>query len=150
MAMPKSVTKINKQGIKFIDNVDKTKYSIEELSRAALRDSAKFIRKKMIEELKQLPGMRRNRRLYKSTQYWVRKRETDLLIGFKHNTWYGARSELGTHNQPARGILYKSVADNIDNIRQIQGKYLSAIEQEQRINALINEQEYVSPDKEEN
>ncbi len=74
MPMPRSVTKINKNGVKFTSSVDRANYTIEELARAALRDSAKLIRKRMIEKLKKLPGMKRNRRLYKSTQYWVRRK----------------------------------------------------------------------------
>src|SRR5690606_30072104 len=128
---------------------DRVNYTIEELSRAALRDTAKLIRKRLIEKLKKLPGMRRNKRVYTSTQYWVRKRETDLQIGFKHDSWYGARSELGTHGQPARNILRDTTYENIDDIRLVQGKYLSAIEDENRAIGLIDEEEYVSPDGEE-
>ncbi|TCJ05046.1 hypothetical protein [Cytobacillus praedii] len=149
MPMPKSVVKINKDGVEYISNVDRAKYTLEELTRAALRDTAKLIRKRMIEKLKQLPGMRRNRRLYKSTQYWVRRKETDLQIGFKHDSWYGARSELGTHGSPARGILRDTTYDNIDEIRRIQGQYLSAIEDENRAAGLISEEEYISPDGDE-
>lgn len=146
MAMPKSVTKITKDGIEFTNNVDRVQYTIEELSRAALRDSAKLVRKRLMQKLKDLPGMRRNRRVYRSAQYWVRRRETDLIIGFKHDAWYGSRSELGTHGSPARGFLRESVYENIDQIREIQGKYLSAIEDERRAMAAINEsgEEYTS------
>lgn len=84
--MPKSVTKITKEGVEFSDSVDRVRYTIEELSRAALRDTAKFVRRKMNDEVRKLPGMRRSRRPYRSNQYWVRRRETDLQIGFKHDT----------------------------------------------------------------
>ena len=85
--MPKSVTKYsNKNGITFVSSVDRANYTIQELSRAALKDVAKVLRKRMIVKLKKLPGMKKNKRLYKSTQYWVRKRETDLQMGFKHDT----------------------------------------------------------------
>lgn len=151
MPMPKSVVKIKKNGVEFTSNVDRVNYTLAELTRAALRDSAKLIRKRMVEKLKHLPGfLNGNRnRLYRSTQYWVRRRENDLQIGFKHDSWYGARSELGTHNQPARGILRDTTYENIDQIRIIQGKYLSAIEDENRALGLINEDEYNSPDGEE-
>lgn len=147
MPMPKSVTRVNKNGVKFVSNIDRTQYLLVELQRAALRDTAKFIRKRMIEKLKKLPGMKRSRRLYKSTQSWVRKRESDLQIGFKHGTWYGADQELGTKNQPKRGILRDTVFENIDQIRIIQGKYLSAIEDENKAKGLINEEEAVGDDK---
>lgn len=141
MPMPKSVTKIKKDGVHFVSSVDKAQYTIKELSRAALRDTAKLIRKRMIEKLKKLPGMKRNKRLYKSTQYWVRKWETDLLIGFKHDSWYGKWQELGDRNQPKRGILKGTVMENLDEIRKIQGQYLSAIEDENKAKGLIDESE---------
>ncbi|MBS4191192.1 hypothetical protein KHA94_13465 [Bacillus sp. FJAT-49705] len=149
MAMPRSVVKFKRNGVEFTSSVDKAMYSIEELSRAALRDSAKYIRREMLKRLRKLPGMKKNRRLYRSTQYWVRRKESDLQIGLKHNTWYGADSELGTHKQPARGILRDSVYLNIDQIRIIQGQYLSAIADENRVRGLISEEEFVSPDGEE-
>lgn len=147
MPMPKSVTKVKKNGIEFSSNVDRVQYTIQELSRAALKDTAKLIRKRMIEKLKKLPGMKRNRRIYKSTQYWVRRKETDLQIGFKHDTWYGVEQELGTSNQPKRSILRDTVYENIDQIRIIQGKYLSAIEDDNRARGLINEDEEVGDDE---
>src|SRR5690625_3417353 len=149
MAMPRSVTRVNKNGVKFIDSVDRVNYTINELTRAALRDTAKFVRKKAVDQVRELPGMRRSRRPYRSTQYWVRRRETDLQVGFKHDTWYGVEQELGTNNQPARNILRNSVYPHIDQIRIIQGQYLSAIEDENRAIGLIDEDEYVSPDGEE-
>lgn len=147
--MPKSVTKIKKDGIEFISNVDRANYTIRELTRAALKDVAKLLRKRMVQKLKKLPGMKRSKRIYNSTQYWVRKRETDLQIGFKHDTWYGVHQELGDRNQPARHILRGTVMENIDEIRKIEGQYLSAIEDENKALALIDEKEYVPEGDEE-
>lgn len=149
MAMPKSVIKIKKNGVEYVSNVDRVNHTIQELTRAALRDTAKFIRKLMIQELKKMPGMKRSRRIYRSTQYWVRSRETDLQIGFKHNSWYGADSELGTKGQPARGILRNTVYNNIPEIRKIQSQYLSGISAENPSLAGTSEGEYKSPDGEE-
>jgi hypothetical protein len=146
MPMPRSVTRVTRDGITFTSNVDRAQYLLVELQRAALRDVAKFLRKRMIEKLKKLPGMKRNKRIYKSTQYWVRRRESDLQIGFKHDTWYGVNQELGTKNQPARGILRGTVFENIDQIRLIEGQYLSAIENENRALGLIDEGEAISDD----
>lgn len=145
MAMPKSVTRVSKDGVAFVDSVDKANYTIYELKRAALRDSAKVIRKSMNDELRKLPGMRRSRRIYRSNQYWNRKWEGDLLMGFKHDSWYGARSELGTHGSPARGILRSSVFDNIDEIRRVQAQYLSAITTDSA-DGLIDESDNKSPE----
>lgn len=143
MPMPKSVTKVKKDGVEFISSVDRIQYTIEELSRAALRDVAKLVRKRMVKKLKKLPGMKRSKRIYGSTQYWVRKRDCDLQIGFKHDTWYGVQQELGDRNQPARHILRGTVMENIDEIRKIEGQYLSAIEDENKALAMIDEKEYV-------
>lgn len=139
MPLPKSVVKIDKKGLKFTSSVDRVEYTIEELIRAALRDSAKLIRKRMIVKLRTLPGMKKSKRIYSSSQYWVRKRECDLQIGFKHNTWYGVLQELGDKNQPARHILRSTVFESIDDIRRVQGAYLSAINEENKALGLIDE-----------
>ena len=141
MPMPPSVTKIKKDGIEFISNVDRAQYTIQELSRAALKDVAKLLRKRMIQELKQLPGMKRHRRIYNSTQYWVRKRDCDLQIGVKHDAWYGVNQELGTKGMPKKGVIRETTFKHIDDIRRIEGQYLSAIEDENRALGLIYEEE---------
>ena len=144
MPMPKSVTKVLKNGIEFTSSVDRVNYTIRELTRAAQKDVAKLIRKRMIQQLRKLPGMGKSKRKYTGTKYWVRKIEGDLQIGFAHDAWYSARSEQGTHNQPARNILRGTVMDNIANIRNIQSQYLSAVEDELKAKALIDEAEAIS------
>ena len=144
MPLPRSVTRVTRGGITYTSNVDRIKYTMVELQRAALRDTAKLIRKRIIEKLKKLPGMKRSKRIYSSSQYWVRKRETDLQIGFKHDTWYGVLQELGTKNQPRRDVLRSSVFENIDDIKRVQGAYLSALSDENRALGLISEEEYMS------
>jgi HK97 gp10 family phage protein len=146
--MPKSVTKIKKGGVEFTSNVDRAQYTLRELQRAALRDTAKLIRKRMLEKLRKLPGMRKSKRIYTSTQFWLRRKESDLQIGFKHDTWYGTQQELGTSKQPKRGILRDTVFENIDEIRKIQGQYLSAIEDDNRAKGLIDEGEAKNQDGE--
>lgn len=141
MPAPRSVTKIKKDGIEFISNVDRANYTMKELVRAAQKDTAKLIRKRLLQEFKKLPGMRRARRVYRGVQYWVRKREGDLQIGLAHDTWYSARSEFGTHGSPSRGILRDTVYNHIDDIRRIQAQYLSAIEDELKAQSLIDEEE---------
>ena len=154
MAVPRSVTRVDRAGgVTFTSNVDKIQYTINELCRAALRDTAKVIKKKMILKLKKLPGMNRSKRIYKATQTWVRKKEADLQIGFGNNkwnttgdTWYGIQQELGTKNQPKRSILRDTVFENINEIRNIQAQYLSAIDDERRALSLINEEEALNED----
>ena len=85
----------------------------------------------------------------KRFQFWVRKQEGDLQVGI-HNvlksknpgaTWYGMDQELGLNGQPKRAFLHDSVYENIRTIRDIEAQYLSAIEDEQRALALIDEEE---------
>lgn len=146
MPMPRSVIRVNKNGVKYISNVDRAQYTIKELSRAALKDVAKLIRRRMLDKARKMPGMRRGKRIPNAFQYWVRKRETDLVVGIKHDTWYGVEQELGTSNQPKRSIVRDTVYENIDEIRRIQGKYLSAISAENKALGLINEEEEVGDD----
>jgi HK97 gp10 family phage protein len=142
MPLPKSVIKVNKKGIQYVSSVDRTKYLITELSRAALRDVARFLKYKIREEFNKLPGMRKQSKRFKAAyQHWLRRIEGDLQIGIKHNTWYGVHQELGTKNQPKRDILRKTVMNNIADLRRIEGQYLSAIEDENRALGLINEEE---------
>lgn len=150
MPLPPSVTRVDRTGnVTFTSNVDRINYTLTELSRAALRDVAKMLRKKMIIKLKRLPGMKNNRRIYKSTQYWVRRIEADLQIGMKHGTWYGEQQELGSSNQPKRGILRDTVFENVAEIRNIEAKYIATIEDEQRALSLIDESETMSGEGEE-
>lgn len=149
MSIPRSVTTVDRMGgVTYTSNVDRVNYTIKELSRAALRDVAKMLRKKIILELKKLRGMSKSRRIYKAIGYWVRPRDADLQIGFGNDkkglsgdTWYAIRQELGTKGQPKRGILRKIVFENIALIREIEGKYLSAIEDENAALRLIEEAE---------
>jgi len=147
MPMPKSVTKITKDGIEFISSVDRAQYTIRELTRAALKDVAKLLRKHMVQELKNLPGMKRHRRIYSSTQYWVRKRDCDLQIGVKHDAWYGVNQELGTKGMPKKGVIRETTFKHIDDIRKIEGQYLSAIEDENRALGLIDEEEEIGDEE---
>lgn len=139
MPMPKSVMKINKNGVRFESSVEKTMYTIEELSRAALRDVGKFVCRETRKKIK-----RRTGRLAKNTQYWVRKKETDLQVGFKPGGFYGGFQELGTEKTPKIGALYNSVKDNLFMITQIESQYLSAIEDELKALSLIDESEDIS------
>jgi hypothetical protein len=99
--------------------------------------------------------MKHSRRVYKVTQTWVRKNEADLQIGFGNNkwnvtgdTWYGIQQELGTKNQPKRGILRDTVFENVNEIRNVQAQYLSAIDDERRALTLIDESEAFNEDDE--
>ncbi|MBT2723051.1 HK97-gp10 family putative phage morphogenesis protein [Bacillus sp. ISL-46] len=143
MPMPKAVTKVSRNGVEFTSSVDKTKYTIAELTRAALRDTAKLIRRRILDKARKMRGMKKGKRIPNAFQFWLRKNEGDLQIGVKHDTWYGADQELGTNNQPARHLIRDTVYENIDQIRIIQGQYLSAVEDENRARGLIDEEEAI-------
>lgn len=143
MGMPKSVIKIKKGNVEFISNVDRVNYSIRELTRAALRDVGKFICNKFRSEYYSL-FKRKKGRVGKYTQYWVRSKQKtpDLQVGIKPNAFYGGFQELGSSKTRRLGLLKKTVLENISNIIEIESKYLSALEDEARTLALINEDDY--------
>lgn len=150
MPLPKSNMKINKKGLQYTSNIDRASYTIRELSRAALRDVARLIKYEMVKKLRTLPGMRRSRRASKAVGIWLRGREGDLQIGMGNakkgtsgDTWYGIQGELGTKNQPKRGFLRETVFENVGKIREIEAQYLSAIEDENKALALIDEAEVI-------
>lgn len=153
MPMPRSVVRVRRNGITYVSNVDRAQYTLRELSRAALKDIAKLIRKRTIQKLQTLPGLKRSKRPYKAVGYWVRKNEDDLQIGFGNSkkgtsgdTWYAIQAELGSKNQPKRGFLRSTVYENIGEIRIIAGKYIKEIENENRAMGLIDESEDVGDD----
>ena len=140
MAAPKSVIKIRtRQGksvVEFTDHADWVNYTMQELVHAALRDTGKYIVKLTKNKVSKKTG-----NLIKNVQYWVRKKDGDLQVGFKPGGWYGLYQELGTEKQPKIGALTSSVEENIETIRQIQAQYLSALNDENKAMRLIGEEE---------
>lgn len=144
--LPNKKIKIQKKSgaydLTFEENIDAANYTLKELTRAALRDSAKYIRRLVGDQLKDFYavnyiGFSRRRlinapragkliRKYPGSalQYWVRKKESDLQIGFKQSAWYGMNQELGDKGQPRLGILRTTTYGNISKLREIQGQYL--------------------------
>ena len=80
MPLPKSVTKIKKDGVEFVSNVDRASYTIQELSRAALKDVAKLLRKRIKDATPVETGV-----LKKNVGTWVKKNsktgECELQVG---------------------------------------------------------------------
>lgn len=140
MPIPPAV-KFTKNGVTYIGNVDRIKYTLTELTRAALKDCGKYICRRTRQKIK-----RRTGRLAKNTQYWVRKRETDLQVGFKPGGFYGMYQELGTDKITKVGALANTTKEEIAEIIKIQGMYLSAIENEQKALSLIDESEALGDD----
>ena len=138
MAFP-SYTKITKNGVVYYDGVDRCNYTITQLTCAQMRDVGKFIAKKARAALP-----RRTGRARRYLQYWVRSKQEipDLRIGYKTMGFYGGFYETGTSKTPKLAPIYSAVADNIDEIRKIEGQYLSAIEDENKALGLISEEDY--------
>lgn len=137
MPAPKSVTRIDKNGVTFVESVDRANYFITELTRAAMKDVAKYILRIVRANVRSISDQTRKMRYAGMRyQYWVRKQECDLQLGIentKHGAetaWWADQSELGTAGQPKRGFLRSAVYDNIDMIRKIEAQYLSGVETE--------------------
>lgn len=143
MSVPKYVT-IKRGEVEYISGLDRCQYTIKELSRAALRDVGKFVCQRA---RKLIP--RRKGKARRNLQYWVRSKQQypDLKIGYKPPGFYGGYFELGTSSIPKTAPIYSTVAENIDEIRKIEGQYLSAIEDENRALGLIDENDEVSDDE---
>lgn len=144
MAVPKSVTKISKDGkVVYTQSVDRVNYTIRELTRAALRDVGKYVcknfRNAYYARFKKHSG-----RVGKFTQYWVRhkQKEVELQVGIKPNGFYGGYQELGSSKTTKLGLLTHAVQDNIATIIEIESRYLSALEDEATALSLISEEEY--------
>ena len=148
MSVPKSVVKINKNGVQYTSSVDRASYTILELTRAALRDVGKFLARTANSKAQKLPGLKKNRRVFGRTSTflykvpWVKSGLPHLEVGVTHDTWYGVDQELGTSKQPRRQILKKSAQDNVAQIIEIESQYLSSLESEAKALRLISEKEY--------
>lgn len=140
MSVPKSVIKIKKGEVTYTSSVDRCAYTIQELCRAALRDTGKFVCAKFRLNFYGKYN-RKTGRVSKYTQYWVRKKDMDLQVGLKPNAFYGGFQELGTSKTSKDGFLLKSVQDNISKIVEIQSQYLSSLEDEAKALSLIDERE---------
>ena len=167
MSVPKSVVKLNRNGVTYTSSVDRAAYTIAELTRAALRDVGRFLARKCNAAAMKLPGLKRSKRVRGKTsafQYWVLKREGNLQVGIKHDTWYGVAQELGSdvnggmgsgingvagekgpygakRKIPKLGILRNTVYDNLQKIVEIESQYLSALEDEAKALALIESED---------
>lgn len=134
MAMPSAI-KRTKNGVEYIDQVDRTKYTLQELVHAANKDVGKFVTRKAKETINKQTG-----RGQKNTQYWARK-DGSLQVGYKPGGFYLGFQEVGTSKQVKKEHLQNAVLNNKDEIRKIQGTYIKSIEDENRAKGLIDESE---------
>lgn len=135
--------------VSYTSQANEVKMVMAELERAALKEVAKFLRKEVKRRVPVNQGI-----LKKNVGTWVRKKQTDLQIGiytrerskrkgYKY-AYHAHLVEFGTKKMVAKPFLRPSVMENIDQIRIIQGKYLKAIEDENRARGLIQEDEEVA------
>lgn len=144
MANPRSGMKISKKdGVIFENNIDHVLFTMEELIHGANRDVGKFIVRAVKDEIVKnyKPSYTKGRvikprkgkflvsKAGKTTQYWARRKDLDLLIGFKNYNWM-TQQELGESKYQKLGILRNTVANNISTINQIQGQYLTELNKE--------------------
>lgn len=147
MAVP-STMKFKKGQVTYESNIDRANYYISELTRAALKDVGRLVMRECSKQVKSINAFtKKSKYAARRYQMWVRKKENYLDVGIENtkfgaeSAWWADQAELGTHNQPKRGILRNSVYNNIDKIREIEAHYLSAVEDEITAQQLIDEQE---------
>ena len=148
MSAPKSVVKINKNGVTYTSKVDFACYNIFELSRAAMRDVGKYLATRMRAAARKLPGSQNDRFVRYKTAGIIFKVPYDpnglphAEIGTKEDSWYTEEHERGSSKQPRRGILHDTAYQNIAQIIEIESQYLSALEDDAKALSLISEGEY--------
>lgn len=141
MSLPKSVVRFKKGNVEYVSNVDACNYTIQELTRAALRDVGKYVTRLVNDKALKLygGGLGSTNRIipHKGADrsklafgYWARKKECDLQVGVKHESWYGTKQELGSDGMPKEAFIRNTVYDNIPKIVEIESKYLSGLEDE--------------------
>lgn len=134
MAIPSAV-KIKKDGIEYINKVDRAKYTLKQLVHAANKDVGKLITKRTKEKIN-----RRTGRGIKNTQYWARK-DGSLQVGYKPAGFYLGFDELGTNKRRKIAQLANTVQEQKSEIRKIEGTYIKSIEDENKAIGLIDEGE---------
>lgn len=145
MGVPKSVVKIKKGNVTYTSSVDRAAYTLNELCRAALKDTGRFIcnvfRKEYYASFKKKSG-----KAGKGCQYWVRKKECDLQVGIgkKGIGFYSGMQEVGSSKTIRHALLRNAVNDNTGKIREIQSKYLSALSRDDGGVSMIDEKEEIS------
>jgi hypothetical protein len=148
MSAPKSVVKVKKGNVEYTSNVDAAQYYIHELTRAALRDVAKFVKaefKRVYYEVFEKHSGKAGRVIsYKviSSKSTTAPRVQIGLSGKKIDGFYAFYQEFGSSKTPKVGMLSDVVESNIPKIIEIESKYLSGLEDEARALSMVDEEEY--------
>jgi hypothetical protein len=147
MSAPKSVVKLSKNGVEYTSSVDKCEYYIFELSRAALRDVARYVKRKFRENyyshFKKRTG-KGPRAVYSVVMSSKKTKYPRVEIGLPYSHkgkkvtgFYSFFQELGTSKTPRLGLLTNAVEHNIAEIVKIESQYLSALEDEAKALSMI-------------
>lgn len=139
--------------IVFQSDLDAAQYFIYELTRAALRDVGKFVRKRW-QEAYDSHFTKRTGKGRQATSYTVysskKTKYPRLEIGLKAGRvdgFYAYFQEFGSENYERLELLKRTVRDNYDTIREIEAQYLTAIEKsKEEIGLLISEEDYDNED----
>ncbi len=135
--MVPSAIKITKNGVQYINQVDRTKYMLKELVHAANKDVGKYVTREAKKNMTSRTG-----RGKKNTQYWARK-DGSLQVGYKPGGFYMGFEELGTSNHTKKEFLKNAVLQSKNEIRKIQGTYIKSIEDENKALGIIDESEEI-------
>lgn len=157
MSAPKSVIKFKKSGIVYESNIDWCEYTLRELCRAALRDVGRYVRKGFRTEFYKT-FKRHTGNAPKAVSQVVYSSENTrsprIDIGLPHayrgnpvKGFYSFFQEVGTSKQKKLAILTNFVGSHVNEIREIEGTYLSAIEDKLKAERLINEQQTEESDE---
>lgn len=157
MSAPKSVAKTKfRKGQAFVqyeDFSDQANYYLHELTRAGLKDVGRFLRKKWKEIYYQNfkkhtgKGGANNNYVVYSKKDEPNPRIRIGIRGGKVDGFYAYFQEFGTSRTPKKGLLRKSVVDNIAEIVKIESQYLSGLSGlAESLNNQISEEEYTEND----
>lgn len=149
MSAPKSVIKINKNGVQYESFEAQAEYYLFELSRAALRDVGKFVKKEWQKAYYEHFNKRTGKggkatkvKVISSANTKYPRVQIGLPSG-KTEGFYSYFQEFGSSKTPRLGLLSKTVEDNIAEIVKIESQYLSGLSDEaSRLEALISEEDY--------
>lgn len=151
MPVPKSVTKINKDGVQFISNVERVNYTIEELTRAALRDAGRYLSKEIKKIIPVFRGV-----LKRCVGTWVKKdrltgqvllqmgvysnkkaKEKGITPAYHAHLVQFGYEHIGSGHVNGVNYLDSPVYKNIQTIQKIESQYLSALSNENKALSLI-------------
>lgn len=150
VSAPKSVTKIKRDGVEYTSNVEAADYYLFELSRAALRDVGRFVKRRW-RDAYYAHFKRRTGAGGKATKIQVLsgkktlypRVEIGLPLSKKGTTvdgFYSYFQEFGSSKTPRLGLLQKAVQENIAEIVKIESQYLSGLSGEaEDLERLIDE-----------